>query len=100
MTRAEYADHLQTSGWRWKSFQAKDRAGFRCALCNSPSRVETHHRSYANIPNERPDDLIVLCFNCHRRHHGTLDAVRQRQHEDPRQPGLPFEPLIVYDDAA
>jgi 5-methylcytosine-specific restriction endonuclease McrA len=68
----DYATYLKTPEWRHRARAAKQRAGNRCALCNSDRPLEAHHRTYERIGNERQDDLIVLCSPCHRRHHGIM----------------------------
>jgi 5-methylcytosine-specific restriction endonuclease McrA len=74
-----YTEYLATPQWRAKALEAKQRAGWLCALCPSGEELETHHRTYARVGRERPEDLIVLCGRCHRRHHGTYDDCLQRQ---------------------
>jgi 5-methylcytosine-specific restriction endonuclease McrA len=67
--RVDYATYIKTSRWKQRREEAKRRAGNRCLVCNSGDRLEVHHRSYANLGNERPEDLTVLCADCHRRFH-------------------------------
>jgi hypothetical protein len=40
-----------------------------CAVCNSAAKPEVHHRRYENLGKEKPNDCIVLCAKCHKRHH-------------------------------
>lgn len=56
---------IHSPEWEAMSRRAKERAGFRCQVCNSPRRLETHHRTYERLGHERDDDLIVLCHECH-----------------------------------
>ena len=28
-------------------------------------RFSIHHTRYCNVPNEKPEDLLTLCFSCH-----------------------------------
>lgn len=67
-----YTEYLTSDAWRRLAGEAKARAGYECILCASSSHLEVHHRTYARIGRERLEDLIVLCWQCHRRHHGTL----------------------------
>lgn len=82
-----YADYLQTPEWKARSAAAKQRAGHRCQVCNSPSRLQAHHRTYERRGREEDGDLTVLCDGCHERHHhaGSPDAV----------PVLPAAPSVV-----
>lgn len=67
--RTRYAEYLRSAGWQARRQEALARAGYRCQVCNSTSRLEVHHRTYANRGNERPEDLTVLCAACHGRFH-------------------------------
>ena len=64
-----YGDYLKSHQWKDKAKQAKERAGNRCQLCNSPNKLQVHHRTYERIGLEDNSDLIVLCDSCHRKFH-------------------------------
>jgi 5-methylcytosine-specific restriction endonuclease McrA len=49
-----------------KAQAAKRRAGFRCQVCNGTSRLQAHHRHYLTLGNEKPEDITVLCAECHK----------------------------------
>lgn len=70
-TKERYAEYLRSSHWDETRRMALDAAAGRCQRCNRGRRLEVHHRSYAHIGAERPQDLEVLCFGCHRQEHGT-----------------------------
>jgi len=36
--------------------------------------LEVHHNSYAHVGREAPEDLVVLCGECHATFHGKLAA--------------------------
>lgn len=67
-----YADYLRT--WHWYEIREKalERAGERCELCNSTTRLQVHHKSYENIWREELEDVIVLCRRCHAKFHDKL----------------------------
>jgi len=65
-----YKEYLQTPEWKEIRTRAYRRAGFTCALCNNGGQLNCHHRNYTRRGHERPNDLIVLCEDCHQRHHG------------------------------
>lgn len=67
-----YEEYLQTEHWRGMAAQAKADAEFKCLFCGSARNLNAHHRTYENLGNEQPGDLIVLCNDCHARHHGKL----------------------------
>ena len=64
-----YTEYLKTSHWRHVRLHALDRARYRCQLCNSPKRLEVHHRTYENLGCEEPEDLTALCHKCHKHFH-------------------------------
>jgi hypothetical protein len=63
--RINYYEYLQSTTWRAKAQAAKRRAHYRCWCCSGRQRLEAHHRTYARLGHERPDDLRVLCHRCH-----------------------------------
>ena len=67
-----YQDYMQSPEWKSKREKVLIFWGRRCALCNSPTRVEVHHRTYDRMGQELLTDLIPLCFECHDRHHGFM----------------------------
>lgn len=64
--RMTYWDYLKTEAWKLKADAAKRRAKFRCQVCNSKKNLQAHHRTYARLYKERPEDLTVLCAECHK----------------------------------
>lgn len=66
-----YADYLLSPEWRERRKQALDWARNACQLCNSPQEpLHVHHRTYDRLGAELPADLVVLCEDCHDKHHG------------------------------
>lgn len=58
----KYKDYLQTDHWKLlKSFKTNK----RCAICASPTNLDTHHLIYKNLFNVQPADLRKLCRRCH-----------------------------------
>jgi hypothetical protein len=69
----DYHKYLQTEHWQKVRQAAIERAGARCQLCNKPGILHVHHRTYENVGNEQPEDLIALCAHCHAKFHDKLD---------------------------
>lgn len=69
-TKATYADYLRTEHWQQTRAKALKRAGHKCQLCAASSQLEVHHNTYERLGGEKPTDLVVLCRNCHKAHHG------------------------------
>lgn len=61
-----YREYIKSKEWKLKADAAKRRAGYRCQVCNSAKRLQAHHRHYLTLGNERPEDITVLCNDCHR----------------------------------
>lgn len=63
-----YREYIQSTAWRKKAEEAKARAGNRCQICNKSRaevQLEAHHRTYERLGNELPEDITVLCRDCH-----------------------------------
>ena len=68
----KYNDYLKTDYWKAVSARVKERAGYRCQLCNSQHDLCAHHRTYDHRGNELAhlEDLTCLCRRCHEIFHG------------------------------
>lgn len=75
LARLPYRTYLRTDHWQRVRREALKHFANRCALCNSSKLLEVHHRTYERRGAERPADVIVLCDDCHGRHHGKLQAA-------------------------
>jgi len=84
----DYAEYLASDQWQVVAREAKARSEWRCGLCGRARVLEVHHVRYDHLGNERANDVIALCSECHRKHHGTLTAARKRAE---RGEWLPFE---------
>ena len=57
-----------TTHWRKIRQEVLDRDK-ACAICRSTEFLEVHHRTYERIGEERQEDLITLCRECHQIFH-------------------------------
>jgi 5-methylcytosine-specific restriction endonuclease McrA len=73
-----YWAYLRTSHWFRVKTLALARAGHQCALCPSTTRLDVHHKSYARRGFEQPEDVVVLCRDCHARRHRVLALTNVR----------------------
>lgn len=71
-TKSAYADYLKTEHWQTTRDKALKRAGHKCQLCSATSNLHVHHNTYERLGGELPTDLVVLCNECHKTHHGIL----------------------------
>lgn len=94
-----YTEYIKSPEWKAKSLAAKERAGFRCQVCNrsaSETILDAHHRTYERLGNERDDDIVVLCADCHelfeksRRKKEPSPQYRKRKRKDYQPTGDPF----------
>lgn len=66
-----YSEYLQSDHWKGLRIKALKKSNFRCQLCNTKTKVlNVHHNTYERRGEEELSDLIVLCEDCHKRHHG------------------------------
>jgi hypothetical protein len=71
--KVDYRTYIQSSEWRAKATAAKERAGWRCQVCNKSNEqvsLDAHHRTYERLGKELPEDITVLCRDCHGKFHG------------------------------
>ncbi len=66
LRKMPFAEYRLTPEWQCRRTQALSRAGYRCQTCAArDARLDVHHNSYENYGDERPQDLLVLCEDCH-----------------------------------
>jgi len=70
----KYDEYLKTDYWSQVTKAVKERAGWKCQVCNSPHDLQAHHRTYEHRGNELRflDDLIAMCRRCHGVFHGKI----------------------------
>lgn len=62
----DYAAYLRSD--HWADVKRRYRASKlpqHCVICKSDGPVEFHHRTYRRITQERLQDLVPLCRECH-----------------------------------
>ena len=69
----QYETYMKSAEWKEKAETIKVLAGHRCACCSrqfqNSSSLQAHHYSYRCLGQERKEDLLVLCDECHLRFH-------------------------------
>ncbi len=66
--KVNYNRYIKSQAWREKAEEAKAQAGNRCQVCNrsrAEVQLDAHHRTYKRLGNELPEDITVLCRECH-----------------------------------
>lgn len=67
----EYREYLESDLWRGTRVLAFQKHGDIC-ICGKVA-TEIHHLTYDRIGNERIDDLLPLCADCHGNYHAIED---------------------------
>lgn len=67
--RVDYYTYIGSPEWKAKADAAKKRVGYRCQVCNKGrdegAILDAHHRTYERLGHEKPEDITVLCRDCH-----------------------------------
>ena len=67
--RKDYKEYLKSQDWKDKRKAKLIEADHKCFICNSSVRLEVHHLVYKNFFDVLPNDLVVLCYRCHKLTH-------------------------------
>ena len=77
MTKEEYESLLQSDYWKGYSYSLIKERNFTCEDCgrcypNKRNMLHVHHLVYrdANPWSYKPEEVIVLCKECHQKRHG------------------------------
>lgn len=60
-----YKEYLRTPEWQATRESKLRSARYRCQVCGGGGLLDVHHRTYERRGHEKPDDLTVLCRDCH-----------------------------------
>jgi hypothetical protein len=71
-----YDEFLTTPEWHYTTQTVKQWAHNRCQLCGVDQGLNGHHLTYERRGGEIGDDLLVVCFGCHRAIHRMTDRRR------------------------
>ncbi len=72
--KKEYRSYLKSFEWNQIKEELFSVRGKVCEECTSTKRIEVHHLTYENIFNEEPEDLMILCRECHKKQHQDRNA--------------------------
>jgi hypothetical protein len=72
----KYTTHLKSEAWsRFRRSIISER-GQKCEACgNEGTGLQLHHLTYERLGDERPSDVQLLCWMCHRK----ADEKRERE---------------------
>ena len=79
MTREEYERLLQSDYWKGYSYSLIKERNFTCEDCgrrfeNERNKLQVHHLVYRDVNpwSYKPEELVVLCEECHKKRHGIM----------------------------
>lgn len=71
--------YLRSPWWLYRSKRALSDAGGVCERCRKRKAIHIHHLTYRRLFREPRQDLLAVCFDCHRH----LDRERRRSTPAP-----------------
>ncbi len=74
--RMKYFQYMRSEAWRDKRQEAFKHYGRRCEKCSTSSCLVVHHSTYEHLFNEKMEDLMVLCKDCHNQLHRQMSKSR------------------------
>ena len=84
MTKEEYKRLLQSDYWKGYSYSLIKERNFTCEDCgrkfeNERNKLQVHHLVYRDVNpwSYNPDEVVVLCEECHKKRHGIATAPEQ-----------------------
>ena len=84
MTREEYEKLLKSDYWKGYSYSLIKERNFTCEDCgrqfpNERNKLQVHHLVYRDVNpwSYRPNEVVVLCEECHKKRHGIKDKPCQ-----------------------
>ena len=100
MTKEEYENLLQSDYWKGYSYSLIKERNFTCEDCgrsfpNMRNMLKVHHLVYrdANPWSYNPEELIVLCKECHQKRHGIYheeEVVPEEETSDEKIDEQPY----------
>ena len=86
MTKEEYEKLLQSDYWKGFSYSLIKERNFTCEDCgrrfyNQRNKLQVHHLVYRDINpwSYKPEEMVVLCEECHKKRHGIWQAPVQEE---------------------
>ena len=82
MTKEEYKQLLQSDYWKGYSYSLIKERDFTCEDCgkrfyNERNKLQVHHLVYRDVNpwSYKPEEVVVLCEECHKKRHGIICAT-------------------------
>ena len=70
----DYKKYLRSREWLIKKTKLVNRYlrrkwEIRCFVCNNTNDLIVHHWNYKDIGKEKLNDLVFMCYECHKKWH-------------------------------
>ena len=85
MTKEEYERLLKSDYWKGYSYSLIKERNFTCEDCgrrfyNERNKLQVHHLVYRDVNpwSYNPDEVVVLCEECHKKRHGLAFEPEQQ----------------------
>lgn len=73
--KEKYHNYLKSIKWRNFSNRVKAQRNHTCEICGVKSyTLHAHHLTYERVFQENPNDIQVLCADCHYKEHNPQPA--------------------------
>ena len=86
MTKEEYEKLLKSDYWKGFSYSLIKERNFTCEDCgkrfyNQRNKLQVHHLVYRDINpwSYKPEEMVVLCEECHKKRHGIWQDLVQEK---------------------
>jgi hypothetical protein len=81
-----YADRISSAQWKRQKRQVIEQRGNRCERCRQESApLELHHVHYRSMGSEQPEDVELLCRECHSKADEARLAKSRPKRDDPEE---------------
>lgn len=75
--RERYAEYLNSPHWEQLRLLSLHAAGHKCECCEFDKDLTVHHIHYRDLYNCTVDDVMCLCWRCHKWAHRAFKWARQ-----------------------
>ena len=107
MTKEEYERLLKSDYWKGYSYSLIKERNFTCEDCgrrfyNERNKLQVHHLVYRDVNpwSYSPNEVVVLCEDCHKKRHGIYSESKQNKNcsQSPFRSDADDFPFSDYDE--
>lgn len=92
-----YLRRIHSAEWKVFRMTIMAQRGAKCEQCPSVRNIQLHHMTYERLGNELPQDVMLLCDDCHRGIHGHVTPKPVKRKGKPLTPSSLWERGITED---